>query len=344
MSVSRLDEAAVARVVAQLQTAKKVVLTTHEGADGDGIGCEVAMARALRDRGHVVSIVNSGPTARRFAFLDPAAEIKVYRPALARTLLDADLVVLLDTAEIRRTGPIAEVLATRSAPTLAIDHHPFNGATIAGISAPAFSSTGEVLCELFDRMGVALDRGLAFPLYCAILFDTNQFRFIRNDANVFRHAARLVEAGADAEAASRHLFGTVPRDRLVLQARVLQGAHFECGGRLAWATVTPETLSGLQVDQDDVRTMVMVLGEVQGVAIAVLFKQFRDGGTVKVSIRSPGDIPISDIVEALGGGGHPFAAGADVDAPLDEAIARTLPPLRARLGAPDEAPTHSVSS
>ncbi len=341
---TRLDPALVGAVLEQVRQARDIVLTTHEGPDADGIGSEIALARALRRRGHRVRIVNPGPTARRFAFLDIAQEVLVFKPALERVVRAADLVLLVDTAEVRRTGPMAEVLARRRGPILALDHHPANTHTIPGITVDGFSSTGELLFEVLDHLGVEWTPDLASPLYAAILFDTNQFRFVRNDAGVFRTAARLVEAGADAEAISRALFATVRRDRLLLQARVLEAARFECGGRLAWSVVTPTTMSGLDVDSDDVRTMVMVLGEIEGVDIAVLFKQFRENhGTpqastldarapkVKVSIRSPGNIPIADIAEALGGGGHPFAAGADVHAPLEEAIARALPPLRERL-------------
>lgn len=331
MNPSRLDDAVVAPVLDRIREARTLVLTTHEGPDADGIGSEVALARALRAEGRRVRIINPGPTARRFAFLDPRGDIVVFRPSDAQEIARADLAVLVDTAEVRRTGPLAEVLARRTGPIVAVDHHPLNGQTIPGIVVDGFSSTGELMCEVLDRLGIPLTRDLASPLYGAMVFDTNQFRFVRNDANVFRVAARLVEAGADAEDITRRLFGTVPRDRLLLQARVLDSARFECDGRLAWSTVTPATLSGLDVDQDDVRTMVMVLGEIDGVDIAVLFKQFREGGKVKVSIRSPGRIRINDVAEALGGGGHPFAAGADVVATVEDAVALALPPLRERL-------------
>lgn len=339
MSDSRLDGTLVRPVIEQMRTAHNVVITTHEGPDGDGIGSEVALATALRGLGRHVRIINPGPTVRRFVFLDPHREIEVFRPSNARALLEADLVLLVDTAEVQRTGQMADTLVKRNGPTLALDHHPPNSHTLPGIVSDEFSSTGELMCEVLDHLGVPWTPDLASPLYAAIVFDTNLFRFVRNDANVFRAAARLVEAGADAEGVARRLFGTVPRDRLLLQARVLDAACFECNGRLAWSVVTPATLSGLDVDTDDVRTMVMVLGEIEGVDIAVLFKQFRDGGTerngplgkVKISIRSPGNIRINDVAEALGGGGHPFAAGADVEGSIEEAMARVLPRLREKL-------------
>ncbi len=58
------------RLTDLVSTPQSFVLTTHEGADGDGLGSELALARVLRRRGSRVTIVNPGPTARRFQFLD----------------------------------------------------------------------------------------------------------------------------------------------------------------------------------------------------------------------------------------------------------------------------------
>jgi len=317
-------------VLDSLLSAEDIVLTTHQGPDGDGIGSEIAMQVVLQSLGKHVKIVNPGPCARRFQFIDRDSSILAWRPELADTVLKAGLVMLLDTSEFRRTGPLAHTLQSRTGPTLTIDHHPPNKHSINGIKARDFSSTGELVARILGRLDIELDADIAFPLYCAILFDTNQFRFARNDPEVFRTAGDLVASGADADKAGRLLFGMVTRDRLTLEGRVLEHASFDADGRLAWACVTPVEMAGLDIDADDVRTMVMVLSQTEGVDIAVLFKVFREG-TVKVSIRSRGNIPVNDVAEALGGGGHPFAAGADVRGELDAVIAETLPLLEQKL-------------
>lgn len=50
----------------------------------------------------------------------------------------------------------------------------------------------------------------------------------------------------------------------------------------------------------------------------------REDGTpvTKVSLRSQGDVDVSVIAVALGGGGHRNAAGAQVNASLDETARR----------------------
>ncbi|MBM4394827.1 MAG: bifunctional oligoribonuclease/PAP phosphatase NrnA [Deltaproteobacteria bacterium] len=328
---ARLDEAEVGRVLDLLRDASTVVLTTHEGPDADGLGAEVALARALRRLGKRVRILNADPTVNRFRFLDRDADFVIFKPEHAEAVRDADVAVLVDTSEHRRVGAVGAAFAARTGPTVCIDHHPRTRESIHGIVAAHLSSTGELMVHLLRRLGATLDADLANPLYAAVLFDTDQFRFVRNDPGPFRIAAELVTAGADAEGIARHMFGTVAKDAMVLLGRVMQAAHFEEGGRLAWASITGETLAGLKVDRDEVRGSVMTLARIEGVQVAVVFKQFETGRTIKVSMRSRGSVEVGDLAQALGGGGHKYAAGADVDGVMEAVTGRVLPVLRERL-------------
>ncbi len=326
-----LDTPQAAALLDQIRAASSFVLTTHEGPDGDGIGSELALARALRRLGKRVTIVNPGDTLKRFSFMDRDNDIHVLRPEHKRVLLEADLALLIDTGELRRAGAVGDVLATRNGPVAAIDHHAPSSNHITGILARDFPSTGELMAHVLARLGVTLTPDLAEPLYTAILFDTNQFRFMRNDPEVFQVAAMLIAAGADGDSIGKRLFGTVSRDTMLMQSRLMNTATFELGGRLAWAPIDPQMLAGLHLDRDEVRGMVNILGDIEGVEIAVLFKTFGDA-TVKVSMRSRGSVEIHDVAQELGGGGHPFAAGADVSQPLDAVVERTLALLRAKMG------------
>lgn len=314
----------------RLRQAGTVVLTTHEGPDGDGIGAELALTRALRRMGKRVTVINPGDTLKRFRFLDRDDDLHALRPEHTRAIRDADLALLVDTGELGRAGAVGDLLATRQGPVAAIDHHAPSAQHIDGILAPDFSSTGELMAHVLARLGAVMTPDIAEPLYAAILFDTNQFRFCRNDAEVFHVAAHLVAAGANAETIGKRMFGTVTRDVMLMQSRLMNVATFEQDGHLAWAVVDQEMLAGLRLDRDEVRGMVNVLGDIEGVDIAVLFKKFSDDA-VKVSMRSRGNVELHDVAQALGGGGHPFAAGADVRQPLAEVTKRTLDLLRAKM-------------
>ena len=62
--------------------------------------------------------------------------------------------------------------------------------------------------------------------------------------------------------------------------------------------------------------------ETQGIRLAMMAIE-RDAGT-RFSLRGKGEVDVSRIAQRFGGGGHPCAAGATVNLPMDEAIEAVL--------------------
>lgn len=312
-----------------LKDSKKIVLTTHKGPDGDGIASEIALYMVLENLGKDCMMINNEPVPKRYRYLENTSHIKVYCEERKDYLLRSDLVVLVDGNELKRTGIMEETLSKRTLPIIAIDHHPPSQCSIRGIIGEDFSSVGELMVHVIMVLGAKIEKRIANLLYSAILYDTHQFRFVRNDPEVFEIASFLISSGADAEGTAKRMFGSMRRDQFVLLGRAMDRAQFEKDGRLAWSVVIPEMLFDLKVDPDEVRAVVMNLADIEGVEVAVLFKMFKEG-EVRVSMRSRGSVSVLEVAQRLGGGGHPNAAGADLNMPLQEAIEMTLSLLRAQ--------------
>ena len=60
-----------------LTRTSRFIITAHETPDGDAIGSECAMLRALRSLGKEARIFNADPTPRKFAFLDAENLVEV---------------------------------------------------------------------------------------------------------------------------------------------------------------------------------------------------------------------------------------------------------------------------
>ena len=56
---------------------QKYILSAHETPDGDAIGSEYAMLKALQKLGKEAKIFNADPTPRKFKFIDTENEIVV---------------------------------------------------------------------------------------------------------------------------------------------------------------------------------------------------------------------------------------------------------------------------
>ena len=61
-----------------VSSAKKILLTTHENPDGDGLGSEVALYHHLIEIGKDVKIINCPPTPVMYDFINKSNCIETY--------------------------------------------------------------------------------------------------------------------------------------------------------------------------------------------------------------------------------------------------------------------------
>jgi len=317
-------------VAALIQQHNHFVLTTHLHPDGDGLGCELALSSFLKQLGKEVAIVNSDAMPETLEFLDPQGSIRVYHPDRDQdTLVNSEVIFVLDSSEGgARLGKVGEGVRNSSATIVCVDHHPDDGtcADIAVIDTTA-GAAAELVFELIDYMGGELTRDMAVSLYVAIITDTGLFRFGKTSPRTHRIAARLLETGVKPHQVYNYLYEQRPLGHLHLQSQLLGQLTLAYGGRLAWSKVTREMLERYSVDRRDITHLVDLGLSVAGVEVSVLFSETRNG-RVQLNFRSKGRLAVHDVAQRLGGGGHPFAAGAQVDGPLDEAIQRVLEEVR----------------
>ena len=321
------------RVLDLLAGAKSVVITTHANADGDGAGSEVALAAFLRARGTEAWIVNPTPFPESCAFLlpDPAWVIPAKSGEASRRCGEADLAVVLDTAEVPRIGRVKSLI--RELPKVVIDHHPPGKRPIEGVVVrdTAACATGALVFELIDRAGGPWSEVVARALYTAVLTDTGGFRFANANPRCFRVAARLVEMGAAPEELHRAAYGRFRPRRFELLHAALATLTVHESGRMAWMTVPKEAYDRLEASVEDLEGFVDVPRAIAGVEVAVLFRTTVDG-RIKVSLRSVAPVDVNVIAAELGGGGHVRAAAAVVGGRLEAVVERVVRRVEEGLG------------
>ena len=313
------------RILEMLAGARSVVITTHANADGDGAGSEAALAAFLRGRGVEAWIVNPTPFPEPYAFLlpDPGWVLPSKSDEAVRRCRDADLAVVVDTAEIPRIGRVKSLI--RDLPKVVIDHHPGGKRPIEGVvfCDRQACAAGALVFELIDRAGGPWSAVIARALYIAVLTDTGGFRFTNTDPECLRIAARLVELGAAPEELYRAAYGRFRPRRFDLLRETLATLTVHERGRIAWMTVPKEAYDRLGATIDDLEGFVDVPRSVAGVEVAILFRTTTDG-RIKVSLRSLPPVNVNLIAAELGGGGHVRAAAAVVKGPLEDAVQRVV--------------------
>ncbi len=339
--------AAAREVAALVRPGQRVCLTTHVNPDGDGLGSEVAMVHLLRGIGVQAVITNPTDTPDRFAFLfADLPGVDQSRQAI-KELRRADLVIVLDIADLSRLGNLGETVRERGVPVICIDHHVGPGDLPDGprFVDVAAAATGELIYLLALALGWTVTPAVARALYVALMTDTGGFRFSNTKPRTLHVAAELVAAGVDTEQTYLDVYANAPIGRPRLLAEVLQTLVVEEDCGLAWVTVAPGAVERHGVDTDDLDGVVEHARSVRGVRLALLFRPMS-AGRVKVSFRSVGKVDVSALARNFGGGGHTKASGAAITGTLDDVQHAVLEASRQYLTTgevPVPSPAHSAS-
>lgn len=324
---------------AKLAAARAVVLTTHSGPDGDGLGCLVALRNALENQGKRVLSLIPDPLGDRYRFLDPDKKMRTPSEVGAEDQGPWDLALVLDTHDPHLLQDAGAWLNERGVPILFLDHHPMlvdRPGVYGDIDAVA---TGCLIYRMMKLMDWPLRKVEAEPIYIALSFDTNSFKYLRNDPEALLIAADLIGAGVDTTWVYRYLFASNPMRKAKALGWMLSHVRFEAEGRLASISIPHALVQELALDRDDLRDGITHLLEIDGVEIAAALKEMHPR-EVKVSLRSKGRYTINGVAQALGGGGHTLAAGCEVNGDLEHAWREVGDRLHAVLG---ESPAPALS-
>ena len=308
--------------VAALAAARRIAVVSHVAPEGDAVGTTLACVLALREWGRVADGYNADPVPAELAFL-PGRELLC---RAARLPEGYDCCLVVDTADRARAGGLLDDLAA-DVPVVNVDHHASNTrfGSVNWVAGEA-SSAGEMGLALLRGLGAPVGRAAATNLYAAIATDTGSFQYPNATAAALRAAAELVELGArPVEVAEGLHAGRDPREIRLLGA-VLAGLGLSPDGRVAWVEISRELWQGAGVALSETESFVNYPRALRGVQVAVAFKE-AEPGTVRVSLRSRSGVDVSRVAMALGGGGHPNAAGCTVHNTLPEVRARVLAAL-----------------
>lgn len=300
-------------VIPILSDARTVVLTTHVNPDGDGLGCELALAEWLSARGCSVRIVNHSPTPSFYRFLDRNTLIHTFDPASdGACIADAEVICIVDMNQPERLKSMEQAVMASRAVKIVIDHHlephPFAQHYVVDVDA---TSAGEIVYRLLSEAhSGTFTPDIATALYCAIMTDTGSFRYPRVDPETHRIVADLIGCGADPVAIYSSVYEQWSIGRIRLLGEMLAGMEVRGDGRLACVTISREMLAKTGTIEEDTDNFTTYPMSIEGVVAGILFLELRDG--VKISVRSKGDIPINLLAKEFGGNGHVNAAGARV--------------------------------
>jgi phosphoesterase RecJ-like protein len=303
-----------------INQAKQPLFVMHKKPDGDTLGSALAMAQWFEREGKHALIFCKDVAPKHYDFIPSFNRIKNDPAIFSHD--EVDLVVVLDSGDLTYAG-VEEIVKNldKDLPIINIDHHATNQHYGKfNLVDPEASSTAEVVYNFFSHNNVKIDKHIATALLVGILTDTTNFTNPGTTVSSMRVASELISHGARTNEISKNVLKNKSIDALRLWGRTLSRLEENKELNMAIAVIKKEDFTDIQSPSEAVEGVANFLNALLDVKLVLVLRE-TDDGYVKGSFRST-DIDVSQIAQALGGGGHKKAAGFTIKGKLDKVDGR----------------------
>ena len=303
-----MNEVSVKEAANLLSLNNNFIILTHKRPDGDTLGCGAALCSALRRAGKRAYLLRNGGATEKFVpFIERFYTRRGFR-------ITNEYVVTVDVASSNMLGDRLQLSVD-----LAIDHHESNSRFANNLLLDSSASAcGEIILKVIKELCGSVSKEEADLLYIALSTDTGCFQYGNTNAASFRAAAELCELNADVAKLNQLFFRTFSRGRIALEGAIMSSLRSYADGRITMAVITHKMVEEAGASDDDMEDLASLPGKVAGTLVSVMVKE-NDRGFSKLSLRSTGEVNVSEICAKFGGGGHAMASGCELDLVPDEA-------------------------
>ncbi len=300
--------------LSELNKYSDIIVLPHKNPDGDAIGSAVAMSLMMKKLGKKSRIVIDDVVSPELEFLlsyDEFVDLAEARKFIA----DVDLAIVVDSGSLDRLERRLPLIDGKK--VWNIDHHITNAfyGDYQNVDSVA-ASTCEIVYRIFDEFGFEIDKSIAEAIYTGVSTDTGNFMYSNTSADTFHIAANLLGYDIDRDKLVRYLYQSNKRSKIELFSDVMLHIVYDFGGKLAYGVLDDDLLLKHNCSYEDTEGLVEKIRDIKGVEFSVIFKETYNEKIssiqTKVSMRSIGDLNVSEIAEHFGGGGHKSASGFEM--------------------------------
>lgn len=288
----------------ELLRSDDLLLIAHVSPDGDTLGSTAALYAALKKCGKKVVAACDGAVPEKLRFLNEGITFLGSAEVEDRQY---GCVVSVDVADAPRLGKLQSIYE-KNDNTIDIDHHPTNTRFGKLCYVDGKSSTGEIILDLIEEMGVEVDEFMANALYAAISTDTGNFIYSSVSYETLSAAAKLRAKGADIPMLCSMIYAERSLGATKIIGRGIDRIRLYADGKVAALYITREDLAECDALKEDTECLINYAREIKGVEVAIFVNE-QSGGKAKVSLRSNEYVDVSKFAQSFGGGGHIHAAG-----------------------------------
>lgn len=291
-----------------LKNCDNVYILIHQSPDGDCIGAGFALNDILRSMGKKSAVLCCDTFPKKFDFITNIENNADFTP---------DTIISVDVADTKLLGKYQEIYGDKV--QLCIDHHISNtGYAEKTLLDAKASAACEVLYRLVRFMGIEISDYTAQCLYTGIATDTGCFRFENAGAETHETVADIMRNHKlNYAKINREMFEIKSVGMLKMESAVINVMEYYLDGKVTMICITNELLESLGVDASDLDGCSSLPLKVEGVEVGITIRE-KAPDSYKISMRSTGDVNVSEICRTLGGGGHVKASGCAMDGNIED--------------------------
>ncbi len=298
--------------------AKKVLLVTHYGPDGDAWASLSAMMSVMEFLHKDYVAWCADKVEARFLWLPYLT--KVSFEELGDDLAGADLLITLDCGSLSRTRLELKLKRREAWQTLVeIDHHqPTEKEAELVLRLPAAASTTEVIYEWLKINNLPINNNLAQAIITGVATDTGNFMYSSTSERSLSIASEMLNKGI-----SWSRITALSKPRYDLEAVKLWGlalSRLKINPRyhLAFTVLTSADLADTKLAEAMIEELPGFLSRLSEVKAVLLLKELPEG-VIKGSWRAcQPDVDVAKLASYLGGGGHTKASGFSLNGQLKQ--------------------------
>lgn len=293
------------KAINAINRAKSIAVACHINPDGDCIGSLLALGLALEKLGKKVHLVSPDGVPKRYAHLALRGNVR------KKLNVKCDMAIAVDCNSKEMLGSaFPEIKSSKY--ILEIDHHEYRKAfgNLSLIDTKA-AAVGEIIYQLIKRLGLNVTEDMAENILTSIIVETNSFRLPTVRPETFSVCAELLKTGVDFYKLSEAVYWSRTKEAVLLSSACMSKIKFLSRGRLAWSMITRGELARMRGADEDVDAVASDILSIKSVRLAVFFREKNDK-TIRVSLRSKGNIAAIKVADRFGGGGHFDSAGCRI--------------------------------
>ncbi|GAB6154944.1 CBS domain-containing protein [Desulfosporosinus burensis] len=281
------------------------IILAHRQLDFDALASMVAAQKIYPNS---VLVMDGKPNDYVQDFLALSRDQLRFRKAQDINMDEVSRVILVDTHELHRAGPVGEKVAKTSGVELEIyDHHPYAGKLKPGMVIEPVGACATLLVEKLAGLGLPLSSFEATLMAIGIYDDTGSLLFDSTTVRDVHAVAYLLGQGANLGVIAKYLRRPLAEEQKDLLQQLLDQGQTEFFDGLPVYISYAESedyVGGLAL-------LVHRVGELEGADTWFLLVKMENRVYIVARSRGRG-LPVNGLVQLFGGAGHERAASATI--------------------------------